>query len=138
MMNINCEYRIKEDIGFILEAEKINKLELSEATKISRTTLDAIEKRGTATDEVCEKLYSYIYEHKYRLNSVKEELIREKYGSVLFHGSKYGLSDITVSGSRNSCDFGNGFWDKHITRHYHLFVDLMRLRYTRLSIRLQG
>ena len=26
------------------------------------------------------------------------------------HGSKYGLSEVTVSGSRNNCDFGNGFY----------------------------
>lgn len=110
MIHVSCEYRIKEDIGFFAEAEKINKLELSESTKISRTTLDAIEKRGSAADEVCEKLYSYIYKRNYRINSVKEELIREKYGSILFHGSKNGLSDITVSGSRNNCDFGNGFY----------------------------
>ena len=109
-MKINCEYKIKDDIGFIIEAEKINVLELSEATGISRTTLNAIEKRGSATDEVCEKLYSYMYKRNYRINSVKEELIREKYGSVLFHGSKDGLSEITVSGSRNNCDFGNGFY----------------------------
>ena len=110
MIKVNCEYKVKEDIGFIIEAEKINKLELSEATKISRTTLDSIEKKGTATDEVCEKLYSYIYKNNYRINSVKEELIREKYGNVLFHGSKAGLSEVTVSGSRNNCDFGNGFY----------------------------
>ena len=79
-MKINCEYKIKDDIGFIIEAEKINVLELSEATRISRTTINAEEKRG------------------------------KKYGSVLFHGSKNGLSDITVSGSRNNCDFGNGFY----------------------------
>ena len=109
-MKINCEYRIRDDIGFILEAEGINKLELSEATGISRSTLEAIEKKGIATHEVCEKLYSYIYEQNYRLNSVKEELIKEKYGNVLFHGSKYGLSEVTVSGSRNTCDFGNGFY----------------------------
>ena len=41
---------------------------------------------------------------------VKEELIKEKYRNVLFHGSKYGLSEVTVSGSRNNCDFGNGFY----------------------------
>ena len=110
MIKVNYEYKIKDDIGFIIEAEKINILELSEATRISRTTLNAIEKKGIATDEVCEKLYAYIYKHNYRINSVKEELIREKYGSVLFHGSKYGLSDITVSGSRMNCDFGNGFY----------------------------
>ncbi|MBR4235397.1 MAG: DUF3990 domain-containing protein [Clostridia bacterium] len=109
-MTVDCEYKIRDDIGFILEAEGINKLELSEATGLSRTTLDSIEKKGTATNEVCEKLYSYIYEQDYRLNSVKEELIKEKYGNVLFHGSKYGLSEVTVSGSRNNCDFGNGFY----------------------------
>ena len=110
MIKVNCEYKIKEDIGFIIEAEKINALELSKATMISRTTLNTIDKRGSATDEVCEKFYAYIYKHNYRINSVKEELTREKYGSVLFHGSKSGLSDITVSGSRNNCDFGNGFY----------------------------
>lgn len=109
-MIINCEYKIREDIGFIMEAEGINKLELSESTGISRSTLDSIEKKGAAANEVCEKLYSYIYEKKYRLNSVKEELIKEKYGNVLFHGSKYGLSDVTVFGSRDNCDFGNGFY----------------------------
>ncbi|MBO4679269.1 MAG: DUF3990 domain-containing protein [Lachnospiraceae bacterium] len=109
-MKIDCEYRIREDIGFIIEAEGINKLELSESTGISRTTLDSIEKRGFTTNEVCEKLYAYIYEQNYRLNSVKEELIKEKYWNVLFHGSKYGLSEVTVSGSRNNCDFGNGYY----------------------------
>ena len=122
MIKVNCEYKIKEDIGFIIEAEKINVLELSEATRISRTTLDSIEKRGSATDEVCEKLYAYIYKHNYRINSVKEELIREKYGTVLFHGSKSGLSDITVSGSRNNCDFGNGFYLGQTYNHALSFV----------------
>ena len=55
-MKINCEYRIKDDIGFFLEAEGITKLELSEATGISRMTIDLIDKRGMASDEVCEKL----------------------------------------------------------------------------------
>jgi len=52
MIEVNCEYKIKEDIGFIIEAEKINALELSEATKISRTTFNAIGKRGSATDRI--------------------------------------------------------------------------------------
>ena len=109
-MKVDCEYKIREDMGFIMEAEGINKLELSEATGISRTTLNSIEKKGGAANEVCEKLYSYIYKQNYRLNSVKEELIKEKYGNVIFHGSKHGLSEVTVSGSRNNCDFGNCFY----------------------------
>lgn len=110
MININCEYKIEEDIEFIIETEKINKIELSKNTGISRATLDSISKNGTTTDSVCEKFYSYVYENKYRINSVKEELIKEKYGEVLFHGSKSGLSQVTVDGSRNNCDFGKGFY----------------------------
>ncbi|MCR5657441.1 MAG: DUF3990 domain-containing protein [Butyrivibrio sp.] len=110
MIKIDCEYKLKEDIEFIIESEKINKNELSKKTGISRVTLDAIAKNGPITDRVCEKLYSYVYENNYRMNAVKEELLKEKYGKVLFHGSKSGLSQVTVNGSRNNCDFGNGFY----------------------------
>ena len=110
MIKVDCDYNIKEDIGFILEAEKINNIELSERTKVSRTTLDGIEKKGKARNDVCEKIYAYAYENKYRINSVKEELIKEKYGDVLFHGSKNGLVEVTISGSRDNCDFGKGFY----------------------------
>ena len=85
-------------------------MELSERTKVSRTTLDVIEKQGKARDDVCEKIYAYAYESKYRINSVKEELIKEKYRDVLFHGSKNGLSEVAISGSRDNCDFGKGFY----------------------------
>ena len=110
MIEVKCEYQIKEDIGFILEAERINDAELAERTKISRTTLDGIVKRGRTTGSVYEKFYSYAYENKYRINSVKEELIKEKYRDVLFHGSRNGLTGVTVSGSRANCDFGEGFY----------------------------
>lgn len=110
MLEVKCDYNIKEDIEFMLEAEKINILELSEKAKVSRTTLVKIHKTGTARHDVCEKIYSYIYERGYRINAVKEELINERYQDVLFHGSKYGLSEITVAGSRDNCDFGNGFY----------------------------
>ena len=110
MIKVDCDYNIKKDIGFILESEKINSTELSERTKVSRTTLDGIEKQGKARDDVCEKIYAYAYENNYRINSVKEELIKEKYQDVLFHGSKYGLSEVTISGSRDNGDFGKGFY----------------------------
>ena len=110
MIKVDCDYNIKEDIGFILESEKINNIELSERTKVSRTTLDVIEKQGKARDDVCEKIYAYAYESKYRINSVKEELIKEKYRDVLFHGSKNGLSEVAISGSRDNCNFGKGFY----------------------------
>lgn len=109
-MRINCNYTVKKDLDFVIETEKVNNLELSKLTNISRTEIDSIEKTGVASDENCEKLYSYIYMNDYRLNSVKEQLLKETYDIVLFHGSKYGLSEVTVSGSRSNCDFGGGFY----------------------------
>lgn len=109
-MKISLEYNIKKDIEFIKEAEMINEDELSKATSVSRTTLNEIEKRGICNINVCEKIYSYIYNKKYRLNSVKEEILKEKYNKILFHGSKKGLTSISFDGSRNNCDFGNGFY----------------------------
>lgn len=110
MITIDCEYRIREDIGFILETEKLNAAELAKKTKISRTTLEEIAKKGTTTDSVYEKFYSYAYESRYRINTVKEEIAKEKYGNVIFHGSKNGLQTITVTGSKDKCDFGKGFY----------------------------
>jgi hypothetical protein len=110
MITIENDYRIREDIGFFLESENLNISEVSEKTKISRTTIEEIKKTGKTVDSVYEKFYSYLYESKYRINTIKEELIKEKYHNVLFHGSKDGLSEISVTGSRNNCDFGNGFY----------------------------
>ena len=110
MIEVACKYQIKEDLEFILESEGINPLELSEKTKVSRTTIDGILKTGKARSDVCEKIYSYFYKGNYRLNSVKEELAKEKNNNVLFHGSRNGLTEVTATGSRDNCDFGKGFY----------------------------
>ena len=110
MICVNCDYRLKDDIDFLLEAENINMLEFSKGTRVSRTTLDEIMKKNNARGDVCEKIYSFAYHQNYRINSVKEELLKEKYPLVLFHGSKDGLTEISENGSRNNCDFGNGFY----------------------------
>lgn len=109
-MKINLEYNIKKDIEFIKEAEKIDDDELAKSTTVSRTTLEEINKKGVCNLNVCEKIYSYIYNKKYRLNSVKEEILSERYNIILFHGSKKGLTNISCDGSRDNCDFGNGFY----------------------------
>lgn len=110
MIKITNQYQLNNDIKFILEAEKINLLDLSEKTGISRTTLNSIENGSSFKDTICEKFYSFIYENNYRINRIKEEIIKEKYHNVLFHGSKNGLTNITINGSRNNCDFGSGFY----------------------------
>ena len=110
MIKVDCNYNIADDIGFIIEAEHINKNEFAKEANISRTTLDEIIKNNITSENIYEKIYSFIYSKKYRINSVKEELIKEKFHNVLFHGSKDGLSYISGKGSRDSCDFGNGFY----------------------------
>lgn len=110
MIQVNCDYTFAKDISFFMEAEQINSVELAENTNISRTTLNELLNGGNIREDICEKLYSYIYEKNYRLNSVKEELAKETYNNVLFHGSKNGLSTISKTGSRDRCDFGNGFY----------------------------
>lgn len=110
MINVKCDYSVKEDIDFIKDIEKITDSDLASKTKISRTTLEEISKTGKTTDGVYEKFYSFVYESGYRINSVKEELLKEKDDKTLFHGSKYGLSEISVENARSNCDFGKGFY----------------------------
>ena len=50
---------------------------------------------------------NYIYP---KMKTSEIEKIKEKYQDVLFHGSKYGLSEVTISGSRDNDDFGKGFY----------------------------
>jgi hypothetical protein len=111
-MNLEkLHYQITNDLGFLAEAEKTTLEETAKRTGISRSTLYAI-KAGKAVDAtVLEKFYTFAYENKYRLNPVKEELLEESSKkSILFHGSKNGLKAISVQGSRESCDFGHGFY----------------------------
>ncbi len=122
MINVNCDYKIDDDIRFLMESENINNAEFATRTKISRTTLIEILKSGKARNDVCEKVYSHAYDKRYRINSVKEELLREKYQNVLFHGSKDGLSKITVNGSRDNCDFGKGFYMGETYNHALAFI----------------
>lgn len=110
MICVDCDYPIKEDIKFLMDSENLSTLELSEKIQISRTTLEKIDKTGKAREDICEKFYSYLYENNYRINVVKEELLKEKHPNVLFHGSKKGLSKIYSNGSRKNCDFGKGFY----------------------------
>ena len=56
MICVNCDYRLKADIEFLLEAENINMLEFLKRTRVSRTTLDEIMKK-TMLEEMYAKRY---------------------------------------------------------------------------------
>ena len=112
MKNIDkLNYSIKKDIELILSTEQKNIDQLADSIGISRTTIYEILSSNTTITKVYEKIYSYLYKIGYRLNSVKEDFLKEtKNNKILFHGSKNGLTEITVDGSRNNCDFGRGFY----------------------------
>ena len=104
-------YNSNTDLELLIETEGQTLEKFSAMTGIARNTLYSIKKGNAVTDKVLEKLYSYAYENNYRLNSVKEDLLKETCSDkVLFHGSKRGLRDISTEGSRKNCDFGNGFY----------------------------
>ena len=65
--------------------------EIAKSTTISRTTIYEISRLNNIALSVYEKFYSYIYNIGYRINSVKEDLLKEtSLKKVLFHGSKRG------------------------------------------------
>ena len=108
---VNIEYRSDADLSFLMEAEDRALEEFSNLTGIARNTLYSIKAGHTPSNIVLEKLYSYAYENNYRINTVKEDLLKESCNDkVLFHGSKLGLKEISCKGSRENCDFGNGFY----------------------------
>lgn len=109
-MKIDLTYNIKKDIEFFIYAENINIEIFSQRTGISKTLLNEIFKKGITTDYNYERIYSYIYNCGYTINKVKEELQKETNKLILFHGSKKGLDEINIPGSRNNCDFGCGFY----------------------------
>ena len=106
----NINYKIKNDIEFFIEAEKIDMETLSKETGISKVTLNEIKKDKNTTKQVYEKFYSYVFECGYRLNLVKEEFLKENSKCIYFHGSKNGLKTINIENSRKNCDFGSGFY----------------------------
>ncbi len=110
MIKVNLNYNIKEDLKFLEDLEKRTNFELSVLINVSRISLDNIDDSKKQDYDLLEKIYSYIYKLGYRLNKVKAEFLLENYPVVLFHGSKNGLKEIDENGSRENCDFGNGFY----------------------------
>lgn len=110
MIKIKANYQIKKDLKFLLEMNDNNILRLSEKINVSRNSLEEVIKTDKASLDVLEKIYSYIYLNKYRINKAKEEILKENNELILFHGSKEGLEEIKINGSRKTCDFGYGFY----------------------------
>lgn len=107
----NMYYKTKKDLEFMQEISNQTSEQIAENMGISKALYYQLLDDVPVENFILEKVYSYIYKNGYRLNSVKEDLLKESTKDiVLFHGSKDGLTLVSEEGSRTNCDFSNGFY----------------------------
>ena len=105
------EFTTRNDLSLVLLEEDYTAEEVADSIGISRRTVFNILSGSIKPNkETLEKIYSFIYKDGYRLNKLKEDIYKDTGKLILFHGSKKGIDQITISGSRIYCDFGNGFY----------------------------
>ena len=109
-MKIELNYQVVNDIRSYLNSENTDIESFSKEAEISKSTISQIFKTNTTTVLNYERIYSFIYKRGYRLNLTKEKILKESNKLILFHGSKFGLTNIDVNGSRENCDFGHGLY----------------------------
>lgn len=116
-------FDVAHDIEFLMYSEGCTLDELALSTGVSRPSLIAARKGKSLDYDVLEKIYSFAYARGYRLNSVKEELLNESSSEkVLFHGSRYGLGNVSANESRKNSDFGHGLYLSEAYKHALAFV----------------
>ncbi len=118
-------YQIKKDVNTTCDSFLLTEDEFANRAGISlRTLQDAY--KGIYTLSTIEKIYDAIYELGLRLNLAKTELYKEELGKdeiLLFHGSKLGITTISKNGSRDNCDFGNGFYCSELYSSAICFIE---------------
>ena len=109
---MNNNYQIKKDLRALLIDFQDSTKELSNKCGVSRRTLNNIlSESNQPSYETLDKIYSFAYDSGYRFNKTKEELFKENTRNiVLFHGASHMIEEIKHNGSRETCDFGKGFY----------------------------
>ena len=110
-MNLSkVTYSLYEDILYYLEIMNISMETFTTKLGLSKVTLQNIKKYQETTNKVIEKIYSYFYFNKLRLNQVKANYLCDGDDSILFHVPKVGcnISDSKEKGF--NCNYGNGFY----------------------------
>lgn len=106
-------YHVKEDIQLFTLLTEVTTNELVDALGISKNTILAIlEDKYPSNKETYEKIYSYLYNHRYYLNESKVKEYKSVFENnlILIHGAKNEIKAINPTGSRPTCDFGQGFY----------------------------
>lgn len=103
-----------EDCKTIREYFGLTQEDLSNLTGVSRVTIARLERNAYSPSESSlESIYDYSYESGMRLNEDHASIMEDdkKDRILLFHGSKSEIKKpISLSYSKNSNDFGEGFY----------------------------
>lgn len=106
------DYDLKGDVLSYCVAKGLRLEEFCVLADISRPSLnDAM--RSEASPDILEKAYGAIYRDGFLLNKAKDELFHDECGNdsiLLYHGSKYGLDDISPHKGKEHYDLGIGFY----------------------------
>lgn len=109
------DYKIANDIEAFKDYSGMNDSQLSSELGIPRSTISNWRTgRTSPTKSSLELVYSYLYGKGYRLNLLKEQILKDSQSgnkAVLFHGSKDDLDGpVSLDHSEESNDFGRGFY----------------------------
>ena len=120
-------YNIAEDISLLRGMLKMSQEELAKDLGVSLVSLNRWETGGNSiSEETIERFYSYAYSKGININVIKEQFLLEeveKNGVILFHGAKNSINgDISIDMSRNTNDFGQGFYMGESFRQAALFI----------------
>lgn len=111
-VDMDNKYLILKDLKVLIEESEDSIDDIAKRAGVSSRTIDNILSGNvTPNNDIIDKIYSCAYDDGYRFNKIKEEIYKETYNEkVLFHGASKMINEIRHDGSRDNCDFGNGFY----------------------------
>ena len=106
------KYKVSDDLIFVSRFLNLSHEKLADQIGIPFETFSRlINNRLEPSEDLLEKIYSFIYKKGLELNKVKCEVYQKKYLALFFHGSKNEIEgEISLDYSRSNVDFGPGFY----------------------------
>jgi len=108
-------YDVSKDLEAYCDFTGISQNELSQLLGIPRSTFNNWKKGKSAPSRSSlEVVYNYLYKTGYRINSLKEQMFKDRMSedtAILFHGAKEDLKgEVSLDYSNRENDFGRGFY----------------------------
>ena len=106
------KYNVSNDLKFISSFLSITYDRLANLMDIPFETISRIVNESLyPSDDLLEKIYSFIFDKGIKLNQIKVEAYKRKHNVLLFHGSKsIVVGKPSFEYSRKNVDFGVGFY----------------------------